>query len=425
MAPWSKEVYPITVGPTEYCPPRHLGGNIQVWQELLRRRCRHWSSNSAEDSRTVASAAASADAIAAGEEKVNSLDILDNAMTSNTMGEEDAATAVVVVAATDRGGADHGNKDFYGDIIVGRTTNATTSVRRRNDDGEEEDASTGIVLTMSSSSSTSTTGYRCLTSQEQIVIQKSLREQNYCGEYTFEAYDLTHVIQPHQHNDIPRSKNHNNKSNYEEGRQGGRELRTVFSMESSTSEEELMYPITAEEIAQNTARLFRRSELSIRERSDGTEDERLRQQYQQQRHDGEDKGVSGPLSDDSKADRSGAIGGGAGIGGEGKGKKKKSRSSTLSSGGKKLFRSLSKALSDMQGTPAPSSGMHSRSTSSGVSGSGIWTGMDKRSSMQALIIDKARDLVDASDDGEGNAGGENGNVSTTFISAFDIRASNN
>jgi hypothetical protein len=262
-----------------------------------------------------------------------------------------------------------------------------------------------------------------------------LREQNDSGEYTFEAYDLTHVIQPHRHNDIPRSNNHNNNSNFEEGRQGGRELRTVFSMESSTSEEERIYPITAEEIAQDTARLFRRSELSIRERSDGTEDERLRQrrrQRYQQRHSRQDVEVRGvspscgrPLSDDSKADRCDATGGGDGIGVEGKLKKKKSRSSNLSSGGKKLFRSLSKVLSDMQGTPAPLSGIHSRSTSSGVSGSGVGTGMDKRSSMQALTIDKARDLVDTSDDGEGNSGGENGNVSTTFISAFLVHAASN
>jgi len=36
MAPWTKEVYPKTVGPTEYCPPRHLGGEQVAWRELMR-----------------------------------------------------------------------------------------------------------------------------------------------------------------------------------------------------------------------------------------------------------------------------------------------------------------------------------------------------------------------------------------------------
>ena len=35
FAPWSKEVRPKTVGPTEYCPPRHLGGEGSVWRQLL------------------------------------------------------------------------------------------------------------------------------------------------------------------------------------------------------------------------------------------------------------------------------------------------------------------------------------------------------------------------------------------------------
>jgi hypothetical protein len=42
--------------------------------------------------------------------------------------------------------------------------------------------------------------------------------------------------------------------------------------------------------------------------------------------------------------------------------------------------------------------------------------MDKRSSMQASTIDKARDLIDTINDGEGNAGGEKGSVSNFHFS---------
>ena len=65
------------------------------------------------------------------------------------------------------------------------------------------------------------------------------------------------------------------------------------------------------------------------------------------------------------------------------------------------------------GTPASGglrsgvSGMSSRSTSSG--GNGL--SMDKRSSMQALTIGKARDLIDASDDGEKSEVGDSVGVS--------------
>lgn len=386
MAPWSKEVYPPTTGPMDYCPPRHLGGNSKVWQELLR-----WSGN---------------DAAAAGEEKVNSLDMLDNAV---TIGENVAAA---------------------GGHISGDRSNTTTPVQRRNEEGEEdEDASTGgIVLTMSSSSTSNAAGYQCLTSKEQIVIQKRLGERNGCGEYTFQAYDLTHVLQQQYVDGIPSNNSSisfcktgeggDGVGDDDDGQDANRKLHTVHSMESSTSEDERLYPMTAEEVAQDTARLFRRSELSMREKADGSEEEilrlqrerRRRQRYlqQQQQNNGEVGCGNGPINDDPNS-----AGGG---GGEENSKKKQSRRSTLSAGRKKLFRTVSKALSEMQGTPAPSSTMHSRSTSSGLSGTGVVTCMDKRSSMQASTIDKARDLIDTINDGEGNAGGEKGSVSNFHFS---------
>jgi len=36
MAPWPGSARPATAGPTEYCPPRHLGGREAVWRELMR-----------------------------------------------------------------------------------------------------------------------------------------------------------------------------------------------------------------------------------------------------------------------------------------------------------------------------------------------------------------------------------------------------
>jgi len=36
MAPCTKEIFPATVGPTKYCPPRHFGGEKVVWQDVMR-----------------------------------------------------------------------------------------------------------------------------------------------------------------------------------------------------------------------------------------------------------------------------------------------------------------------------------------------------------------------------------------------------
>ena len=68
MAPWPKSVYPPTVGPTEYCPPRHLGGEGVVWRELMR-----WSEAAAAAGR------GNNDKGEEDERKVNSLDEVEAA----------------------------------------------------------------------------------------------------------------------------------------------------------------------------------------------------------------------------------------------------------------------------------------------------------------------------------------------------------
>ena len=89
----------------------------------------------------------------------------------------------------------------------------------------------------------------------------------------------------------------------------------------------------------------------------------------------------------------------------------------MSKGGKKLFKQLSKAF-DSTGSGGGgdlgsswrgnASGRRSGSARSGIGAGGERPKMVKRSSMQALTIDKARDLVDESDD-EGSVIGEEEN----------------
>ena len=96
-------------------------------------------------------------------------------------------------------------------------------------------------------------------------------------------------------------------------------LRTVFSMDSTTSEDERANPKSPDDMAEDTARLFRRSELSLREKAERAEGARLAEIERRERKremEMQRERETGMLGKDSPS--TGAAGAGAGEGGRGR-----------------------------------------------------------------------------------------------------------
>eukprot|EP00571_Detonula_confervacea_P004174 CAMPEP_0172315512 /NCGR_PEP_ID=MMETSP1058-20130122/25412_1 /TAXON_ID=83371 /ORGANISM="Detonula confervacea, Strain CCMP 353" /LENGTH=961 /DNA_ID=CAMNT_0013029597 /DNA_START=494 /DNA_END=3382 /DNA_ORIENTATION=- len=399
MTPWTKAVYPKTVGPTEYCPPRHLGGREDVWRDLMR-----WSNNS--------------------EEKVNSLDVLDNAVVDDDDDNNDDGEVVQqeVSKTTVSPGEGYSNananqeEEKRGESADEIQIIETSAKQQPSSSAREEQAKKST----NNNPKSPTGGWRSLSSSELLAVQK-LNDRNDQGELTFQTYDLSHVAlnttllktangSRGDTQSIVRVDKSTGKSGILVRGVGIIPLRTVFSMDSTTSEDERLHPKTPDQMANDTARLFRRSELSVREKQEGEEraeaerqeclrkEEIARQEREKAAREKETE--TGLLSDDGPLDSSARRGG------------KKGHSRRFSSGGKKLFRTLSKAFGDSTTVSSRSNleaswrGSASRGRSGSASGSGGRPSMSKRSSMQALTIDKARDLVDESDD-EGSVVGDN------------------
>lgn len=273
MAPWSKEVQPPTVGPTEYCPPRHLGGEEAVWRELMR-----WSHGSA--------------------------------------------------------GA---GRDQEGDAGAGE------------DAGVESNYAAGI----------GGSGWRKLKPTEFLAVKK-LRERTAGGELAFQAYDLSHVV-PTRAGLAAHDAAAGGAAGFADP-----SVHTIFSVDSNTSAEERLHRKSPEERADATARLFRRSETTLNEAAAEEEAARARQAQQE----AEEKRLE-------------------------KERKK------LERGGKRSFnprKSLKKMANRLSGS------MNQSQTSGSLRGSAVRktnAAFVMRCSVQASQIDKARDMVDGYDDGDG------------------------
>jgi len=200
------------------------------------------------------------------------------------------------------------------------------------------------------------TGWRKLTEKE-VEQVKRLGECNERGEYGFVTYDLSHV-----------------KKHSQCGASGGEAITPSTSMDSLSSSEEESTPQSETQKANDTARLFRRSELSLRDaaeakaRLDAAEKERLKAE----RKDREQQELAALKS----------IKGPKGV------TKRMSKKASLN--GKKMMRKLSSSLGG--------------SSSSSVTHGGIYEGggrtRRKLVSTQAGMIDKAKDLVDDESDDE-------------------------
>lgn len=342
MKLWNECDYPYTVGPVEYMPPRHLGGNESVWRELMRYNS---ELQKGEMKRR-------------GEMKLGSLDELH---------EDD----------------DEEDGRRYDD--EGNPITTTT-----NDNGKERgiDANGGAG------------GWRQLTPEELDSIQKLGEVDQVTGEFTFRMYDLSHVVER-------RSKLSTLMATVEEVGDAAsstlssssisamHQLETVLSTESTGSEDEKLKNKTEEEMANDTARLFRRSELSLREKAE--EEERIAKAKleeeklakERSRHEALEQERQSRLSSDDNHPLSNST----------NSSKRTSLKMSKRFSSKKLFRSLSsfgsKVITELNGTPSTSN-----------SGSSVYAGCQnpkfqrKASSMQASAIEKARDLIDEESDEE-------------------------
>ena len=402
MAPWTKEVYPKTVGPTEYCPPRHLGGNALVWRELMR-----WSNGAANVDGQVKDAFVEEE-----EEKVNSLDVLDD----HHQGEEEEE--------------EEGRDESNSPVARLDTEGSSISVI------DEEEVPKQLPSTKKKKNPASPTGgWRSLTSAELNAVQK-LGDTNQYGELTFSTYDLSHValntaatlgggadgISSGGRSTTIKTAQLGDETSIVQSPSGTTSgiltesgvlspLRTVFSMDSTTSEDEKLNPKTPEEMANDTARLFRRSELSLkekqeredREEAEKREKERLIEidKQERQRKEREEAGdTDTPLSLDAST---------------------RKRQSRKFSGAKGILKTFSRTFSNINssssniGASTSMRGRSGRERGNSYSGGRMSSsgsdqqqrpGMNRRSSTQALAIDRARDVADESDD-EGSVVGNN------------------
>lgn len=289
FAPWSKEVRPKTVGPTEYCPPRHLGGEGSVWRQLL----------SFND-------------------------------------------AVVVSKA---GGGGEGGQEVN-------------------------------------------TGWRQLTEKELSTVQR-LGERNDQGEYSFVTYDLSHIKKKKS---SPTTTN-TTTTGTDDSSTPHRVITPSTSLDStSTNDSDDSTNVkSATTKANETARLFRRSELSLR---DAAEQQAAREKQERDRRKAERK-----QKEKEELEALKDIKGAKGM------SKRMSKRASLT--GQMLMRKLSSSMGTST-TSASSGGSSSTRTMSAGSNynrkGGIYEGgaMSRRKlvSAQAGMIEKAKDLIDEESDDE-------------------------
>lgn len=285
MAPWAKEVQPPTVCPTEYCPPRHLGGEEAVWREMMR-----WS---------------------------------------------------------------NGN-----DFVAGAKKETPESVNEMDESELASNFAAGI----------GGSGWRKLKPREFLAVKK-LGECNQEGELTFETYDLSHAVLNKAGLAAHYAAQMRDTSPLTEGgllSAPPPSIHTIFSVDSNSSEEEHLNRQSPKETADATARLFRRSEITLR---DAIEEEEERQLKMQQ--EAKEKLL---MKERQKLEKG------------------RSRHSL------KLGKSFKKIVRKMSTTRDRASSRNVSQTSAAAKKAN--EALATRCSVQASQIDKARDMVDGYDDGD-------------------------
>jgi len=338
MTPWDKSVYPPTSGPVDYCPPRHLGGNAAAWRELMT-----YSGPDVADG-------------GGAEEKVGSADMLEDDLHlragTDGGGEDDPA------ASSEAEGRDDDDVAAdSGEMAEDVEDPPASPVEGAGEDGGEESPEDDYVEPAGNPES-ATNGWRALTREQAEAIESLKGKDPETGEYTFATYDTAHES-PEELEAAQEARQQARRSGQEKERIDSRdELHTCLSNESDAADHR-----SAEEKADETARLFRRSELALREKAEKEAEEARIKAEEERRLKEERKALERQQS--------------------GKGSKK--RFST-----KKLVRGMSKMMSSNSSSNDWAS---QRRASSGSMGA-----RKPSSSSQAAMIDKARDLVDESED---------------------------
>jgi hypothetical protein len=315
MSPWSMDVRPITVGPCEYCPPRHLGGSVEIWQELLR-----WNTTTTTDTTTA-----------------------------NTTPHDDA------------------------------TTNNDSSNK-----GGEEEKKTNSNDTLENIYKPKP--YWRKVSQDEINWIHGLNTRDgTTGEYTFTTYDISHV-KYHQSPQLTSLSQLDGSIDTS--------IKLCYCHSNTTENEYDHIHKTEDMLADETARLFRRSELSLRELAES-----------QAAATAAAGGVSllevvSPTTSATMVEGTTTTMTSATT--------TKSPTKKKNSMSKKLFGSMSKALDNIQGTPLNNTTSRSTTLSSSMTVLPQDLQQVRRGSIQAMNIDKARDLVD-DDGGGGGMGGDDVN----------------
>lgn len=360
MTPWDKTVYPPTAGPVDYCPPRHLGGNAAAWRELM--------------------TYAGPDAADGAEEKVGSADMLEDDLHlpagGDGGGDDPAASSEAEGRDDDDVAADSG--EMAEDV---EDPPASPVEGAGEEDGEDREDD---YVEPAGNPDSATTGWRALTREQAETIEGLKGKDGETGEYTFATYDSSHQS-PEELEAAQEARQYARRAGQEKERIDSRdELHTCLSNESDAADHR-----SAEEKADETARLFRRSELALREKA-AREAEEARVKAEEERR----------LKEERKA-----------LERQQSGKGSKKRFST-----KKLVRGMSKMMS--------SSGSSNDWASQRRASSGSMA-RKPSSSSQAAMIDKARDLVDESEDeadvvpGDLDANGKPKNVSLYVVGEFD------
>ena len=338
MSPWGVEVRPLTTGPVHYCPPRHLGGNVDIWRELLRG-------------------------------------------STNTTNNNDRK----VVETKKKG------------------------MKEEEEEGEEE-------KTNSLDSLENNKSWRVVSRDEKSWINGLNERDAITGEYLFSTYDLSHVDHPRHHHprlnkrqlddlddDDPTSSGKKNDVS-------GASSLCYCNSNTTENDERDHANMTEDMLADETARLFRRSELSLRELAESRAASAAAAALSlppRQVSEGSAAASIVPTAIEGTNTTTTTV-------------KSPNKKKSMS---KKLFGSMSRALENMQGTP-----LNNASTTTTSSMTVLpQDQQSRRGSAQAMTIDKARDLID---DGEGDvegAGGEGGdekkrpiNISLYIMGEYDI-----
>ena len=220
-------------------------------------------------------------------------------------------------------------------------------------------------------------GWRELTPKEHTAIQRLGERCSGSGEYSFATYDLVHQ---HQQKVVSGNNKSNDTTNNDDGNEQPPQPQSssiIITPTKSTDSSDSEPPQSTTQKANETARLFRRSELSLREKAE----------EEQRQHAAEKKRLKQERKEreQQELEELKSVKGAKGV--------SKRMSKRASQKGKKVLRRLSSSFSNS------GSSSTTRTMRGGIYEGGV-AGRRKLVSTQAGMIEKARDVIDEDSDDE-------------------------